>query len=134
MGTFGGIVVNGPSSAAYDVDLGTYLVNDYYHRTVFQESLILDADLQKGQPPPPADNILVNGTNKNPQNGGGSYGKVTITKGKKYRLRLVNSSVDNALRVSLDGHNMTVISADFTAIEPYTTNWVLLAIGKHRDL
>ncbi|TKA49833.1 hypothetical protein B0A49_11818, partial [Cryomyces minteri] len=57
-----------------------------------------------------------------------------MTKGKKYRLRLINSSADNFIRVSLDNHNFTVMTADFIPIKPYTTQWVLLAIGQRYDV
>jgi len=62
-------------------------------------------------PPPSADNIVVNGTNK--KGSTGKYNNVKIQSGKKYRLRLVNPSIDNAIRVSLDGHPFTVIANDF---------------------
>lgn len=89
--------------------------------------------MQAGQPPPPADNIIINGTNKNAA-GGGKYGKVSITKGKKYRLRLLNTGVDNMIRVSLDNHPFTVITSDLVPIKPYTTNWVLIGIGQRYDV
>jgi FtsP/CotA-like multicopper oxidase with cupredoxin domain len=57
-----------------------------------------------------------------------------MKKGKKYRLRLINSSVDNSIRVSLDGHQFQVISSDLIPIKPYTTNWVLLATGQRYDV
>jgi FtsP/CotA-like multicopper oxidase with cupredoxin domain len=64
---------------------------------------------------PSGNNILVNGTNKKTQGGvtTGEYNKVHIKTGNKYRLRLVNPSIDAALRVSLDGHPFTVIATDF---------------------
>jgi FtsP/CotA-like multicopper oxidase with cupredoxin domain len=132
-GVLGAIQINGPASANYDIDLGTYLVQDWYYPTVFQIEDITTQNLQSGQGPPPADNILINGTNKNAA-GGGSYSKVKLTKGKKHRLRLVNTSVDNMIRVSLDNHAFQVITADFVPIHPYTTNWILLGIGQRYDI
>ena len=130
MGIFGGVVINGPSSANWDIDLGSYIVNDWYYQSAFTVSAEADANLQAGQGPPPSDNILINGTNKN-ANGGGTYGTVpNLQKGKKYRLRLVNSALDSAIRVSLDNHPFTVMSADMVPIKPYNTDWVLLGIGE----
>ncbi|RAL64774.1 hypothetical protein DID88_001805 [Monilinia fructigena] len=34
-GIIGGLVINGPASANYDIDLGTYMVQDWYHTPVF---------------------------------------------------------------------------------------------------
>ncbi|KAM0693731.1 hypothetical protein Q7P36_006988 [Cladosporium allicinum] len=132
-GIVGPIVFDGPASANYDLDLGPYMVNDWYYRTAYQiDALTLQA-LQNRGPGPGGDNILINGTNKNAA-GGGKYNAVTIKKGKKYRLRLINISVDNNIRVSLDNHPMQVMTSDFIPIKPYTTEWVLLAIGQRYDV
>ncbi|ORY12815.1 putative multicopper oxidase, type 1 [Clohesyomyces aquaticus] len=132
-GAFGAIVINGPASANYDVDLGPMVLNDYYYQTSYQLEAIAHQNLQSGKPPPPADNIMVNGTGRS-ASGSGSYGKVTLTKGKKYRLRLINTSVDNNIRVSLDNHPFQIITADLVPIKPINANWVLLAIGQRYDV
>jgi FtsP/CotA-like multicopper oxidase with cupredoxin domain len=132
-GVVGGIIINGPASANYDIDLGTYTVSDWYYMTAFQVGNITNQNLQSGQGPPPADNILVNGTNQNAA-GGGQYGQVTLAPGKKHRLRIINTSVDNNIRVSLDNHTFTVITSDFVPIHSYTTNWILLGIGQRYDV
>lgn len=129
-GLFGGLIINGPASSNYDIDLGTYTVNDWYYKTAAQTAAITDNNLQNAAGPPPGDNILINGTNKNAA-GGGSYGKVSVTKGKKYLLRLINPSLDAQIRVSLDGHPFTVVTSDLVPIKPFTTNWLLLGIGTY---
>jgi FtsP/CotA-like multicopper oxidase with cupredoxin domain len=132
-GVVGGIKINGPASSNYDIDLGTYTVNDWYYKGSEQIESIATQNLQQGGGPPPGDTILVNGTNKNAA-GGGQYGNVSLTPSKKHRLRIINVSTDNNIRVSLDGHPFTVISSDFVPIHPYTTNWVLLAVGQRYDV
>lgn len=127
-GLLGALIINGPATSNYDIDLGTYTVSDWYYRSAFVESLIATSNLQIQRGPPPGDNIVVNGTNKN-ANGGGAYGKVSLVKGKKYLLRLINTSMDAQIRVSLDGHRFTVVASDLVPIVPYTTDWVLLGIG-----
>lgn len=129
-GLLGALVINGPATSNYDIDLGSYTVTDWFYKSAFVESIVANANLQAnpGLPPPAGDNILVNGTNKN-SNGGGAYGRVSIVKGKKYLLRLINTSMDAMIRVSLDGHRFTVVSSDLVPIIPYTTDWVLLGIG-----
>jgi FtsP/CotA-like multicopper oxidase with cupredoxin domain len=78
--------------------------------------------------PPIADNLLVNGTM--PSAYGGKYAETILTPGKLHRLRLANTGINNNVHVGLDGHPFTVIAADFTPIEPYTTTSVNIAVGK----
>ena len=105
-------------------------ITDWYHPTAFQE-----AEIAARGGPPAADNGLINGTMVNPTaGGGGAYNTVTMTKGKKYRLRLINTSLDNHFMVSLDGHNLTVIQADFVPIVPYSTQWLFIGIGQRYDV
>lgn len=128
-GVLGPIVIHGPATANYDIDLGAMPITDWYHQTAFQEDLIA----AKGAPPA-ADNGLINGTMVNPSGTGGAYNTVTLTKGKKYRLRLINTSLDNHFKVSLDGHNLTVIQADFVPIVPYSIQWLFIGIGQRYDV
>ena len=133
MGVLGGLIINGPASDNYDIDLGTFMVNDWYKKTTYQIDLIANTNLQNKSPPPGADNILVNGSNTNVF-GGGKHTTVSLTKGKKYLLRLVNPSVDNQIRVSLDGHPFTVVTSDLVPIKPISTNWLLLGIGQRYNV
>ena len=50
--------------------------------------------------------------------------------GKKYLLRLINTSVDTTFVFAIDNHNFTVITSDFVPIHPYTTDHVVVGIGK----
>ncbi|CAI6335069.1 unnamed protein product [Periconia digitata] len=126
-GVVGTIIINGPATANYDIDLGTYAISDWYYMTAYQA-----ARLAFNGPQLP-NNVIINGTNKNTA-GGGQYNNVKLEPGKKHRLRLVNTAVDIATRVSLDGHNFTVISEDFVPVVPYNTSWVLLGIGQRYDV
>lgn len=96
-GLVGAMIINGPASANYDIDLGALPITDWFYRPAFELNLVA---LRSNRGPPRANNILVNGTMVN-ANGGGSYNKITVTKGKKYRLRLINTSVDTHIHVSL---------------------------------
>jgi FtsP/CotA-like multicopper oxidase with cupredoxin domain len=93
--------------------------------TAFQFALLANASLQKGEAPPPADTILINGTTKGTL--GGEYSQVSLTKGKKHRLRLINTSVESSIRVSLDNHPFVVIANDFVPVRPYTVSSTLLS-------
>ncbi|CAI6316674.1 unnamed protein product [Periconia digitata] len=132
-GATGSIVINGPASSNYDIDLGAFPLTDWYYGTSWAVGVQSHNNLQRGAAPPPADTILINGTNVS--GGGGKYSKTSnLIPGKKYRLRLINTSVDNTLRVSLDGHPLTVITSDLVPIKPWTTNWILIAIGQRYDV
>lgn len=133
MGVVGTIIIDGPASSNYDIDLGTFPVSDWYYADAYKVNEITLDNLQQQNPPPPSDTILVNGTNDN--GSGGSYAKVTVTAGKKHRLRLINTSVDNFIRVKLDSHPFTVMTADFIPVKPLPgQDWVLLAIGQRYDV
>lgn len=67
----------------------------------------------------------------------GKAGKYYVTKmqrGKRYRLRLVNMSVDNSFQVSLDGHPFEIITADLVPVKPVIRNWIFLGIGQRHDV
>ncbi len=60
--------------------------------------------------------------------------QVTVQKGRKYRLRLINISSDSFFRVSLDNHVMQVMTSDFIPIKPFYTETLLMAIGQRYDV
>ncbi|KAJ9608273.1 laccase, multicopper oxidase, benzenediol:oxygen oxidorectuctase [Cladophialophora chaetospira] len=132
-GVVGTIIINGPTTSNYDYDLGTYPITDWYHRPAFEIGpLIQTGGFPRG--PPPADNILINGTNVGLNGTGGRYSRTTIAKGKKYKLRLINTSTNDNFKVSLDGHNFTVVSADFVPLNRYSTQYLFIGIGQRYDV
>lgn len=130
-GVFGPIVINGPASLPYDIDLGAYPINDYYLRTA--DEIVWDT-LHNPGPPPESDNVLFNGTNINPAGSGGDYSRITVTPGKRHRLRLINTSNENNFQVSIVGHDMTVIATDLVPVNAFTTSNVFLGIGQRMDV
>ncbi|EEY14317.1 laccase-2 [Verticillium alfalfae VaMs.102] len=105
-GVVGTIQINGPASANYDVDLGPFSITDWYYETA--DRLERRAELVSNGPPPDSDNVLFNGTHVNAQ-GGGKYSRTTLQPGKKHRLRLINTSVDNAFTVSMASDTMSLL-------------------------
>ncbi|KAK6074337.1 multicopper oxidase [Seiridium cupressi] len=126
-GVFGGIIINGPASSAYDEDKGILFLNDWYHAT---SDALFDQAATSG--PPPAQNGLINGTNV--YNDGGSRFQTSVTAGSSYRLHLVNAAMDTMFRFSIDNHTLTVISSDLVPIEPYETTSVNVGIGQRYDV
>jgi len=139
-GLVGPIHIDGPASGDYDIDLGVFPISDWYYNSA--DSLLdrvfnANSPFVPGQPgsPPPSDNILFNGTNINPYGGsGGNYAKVAFTPGKRHRLRLINTSVDNTFTVSIVGHSMTIIATDFVPVQPYPADSVYLSVGQRLDV
>lgn len=128
-GVVGPIVIHGPATAEYDIDLGALPISDLYYGTAWEAAYVAAS-----QGPPQADNGVINGTNMNAAGTAGAYNKVTLQKGKTYRLRLINMGLDNHFKVSLDSHKFTVIEADFVPINPYQTEWLFLGIGQRYDV
>lgn len=129
-GIVGPIVIDGPASWNYDIDLGPLPISDLYYQTMYNE--FYAAAVSPGLSPT-SDNVVINGKNKNAA-GGGEYNVTPLTPGKRHRLRLINTSVDSHFYVSLDSHNFTVIEADFVPIVPYNTTWLFIAIGQRYDV
>lgn len=128
-GILGPIVIYGPATANYDIDVGPLPITDWYYPTVAVHAALAE---HENSLPPEADNGLINGSMTSTY--GGSYAQTPLTAGKKHRLRLINTSVDNHFMVSLDGHTLEVITADFVPIVPYNTTWIFLGIGQRYDV
>jgi FtsP/CotA-like multicopper oxidase with cupredoxin domain len=126
-GVLGTMIIDGPATSNYDEDLGTLPLTDWYYPAAFTLN-----EVAQHSGPPTADNILVNGTHVSPN--GGSYAKMNVVKGKKYRIRIINTSVDSYFSVSMDGHPFTVITADFVPIKSWVTDQLTLAIGQRYDV
>ncbi|KAI0129781.1 laccase-1 [Xylariales sp. AK1849] len=129
-GVWGTILINGPASDNYDIDLGVYPINDYYYDSA--DDIVIQTQTAG---PPASKNILFNGTNINPLDPTqGAYSVVTLTPGSLHRLRLINPSVENNFQVSLVGHDFTVISTDLVPVESFTTNNLFIGIGQRYDV
>ena len=124
-------VINGPAAANYDVDLGPFPVSDWFYTTAFQQDDLQFQALQSVQPGPPPDTLLINGTNGL---NSGTYQVNRVSPGKSYRLRFVNTAVDASIRVSIDNHQMQVITQDLVPVRSVTTDSVVLGSGQRYDV
>ena len=122
-GVLGPIVIRGPSSANWDIDLGPVSITDFFHRTAFQQFFTEEIPA----PPSPADNGLINGRNK--FNGSGEYSEFIFKPGKRHRIRLINTSTNTHFKFWIDEHVMTVQAADFIPIQPYNQTVLNIGIG-----
>ena len=136
-GALGPLTIFGPSTAQYDDALDPWLVTDWAHESAFTG---FNKELTK--PPPPLDTILLNGTGTynctswsalHPKpdcpNTPGIF-KAVFTQGKRYLVRLINTSAATTFIFSVDKHIIKVIGADFVPIKPYYTDAVFVGIGQ----
>ncbi|KAL3444611.1 extracellular dihydrogeodin oxidase/laccase [Aspergillus insuetus] len=126
-GVFGGIILNEPATANYEVDLGDLFLNDWYHDTA--DNLILQPATEG---PPTAPNGLINGTNI--WGDKGSRWETVFEAGVRYRLRLVNAAADQHFRFMIDNHTLEVIANDFVPIVPYNTTQLSIGMGQRYDI
>lgn len=91
----------------------------------------------------PVDSNLINGrmffdcsldTHGKPCTPDAAISKFRFKTGKTHLLRLINSGGATNQHFSIDGHELTVISNDFTPIEPYKTKVLTLGVGQRADV
>jgi len=63
-----------------------------------------------------------------------TFQKQTNPRPKRYLLRLINTSFGSTFVFSIDNHNLTVASADFVPIHPYSNTSVLIGIGQRYNV
>ena len=122
-GLVGTILINGPASANYDIDLGVFPLTDWYHEPMFE--------LLASRPaaPPTSQSLLVSGAG-----GNAPLTKIKFTPGKTHRLRFVNTGINQFLHIGIDSHKMTVIAADFVPVKPFDANTLVLGVGQRYDV
>ncbi|KAF2667907.1 hypothetical protein BT63DRAFT_359825, partial [Microthyrium microscopicum] len=129
-GILGPIIIDGPTTQNYDQDLGALPLTDWYYDDTF---MLLWRALYGGGAPPPAQNVLVNGSMIDGF-GHGKYSVINVVKGQTYKLRLINAATDTLFHVSMDNHPFTVVGADFVAVDPYQTTDLKMNIGQRYDI
>jgi FtsP/CotA-like multicopper oxidase with cupredoxin domain len=146
-GVMGPVIIDGPHSAEFDIDLGPFQIQDWSHFTVDSRY-----DLAQNATPIPdrtdgatfggpvlLDTGLINGKNiwNGPNQNSTPIGErleVTLTPNKKHLLRVINSAIQSTYKFYLDGHSFTVIASDFVPITPYTTTVLNINIGQRYDI
>ncbi|KAJ5825711.1 hypothetical protein N7474_002849 [Penicillium riverlandense] len=132
-GVYGPIVIHGPATAEYDVDLGVVFLSDWAHQTIdemYQRQL-------ETYGTPQMEGGLLNGMNVWVQPDGTTVGRrfeTLLKPGKKYRIRLINTAMHTHFKFSIDGHDLTVIANDFVPLVPFTTPVVPIGMGQRYDV
>ena len=127
-GLLGPMIIHGPNSTSYDIDLGPVILTDCYHQEYYNIVESVMAPLNKGGDPDPfSDNNLINGKmyfdcstvaagDTTPCNSNGGISKFMLTTGKTHMLRIINAGSAGLQRFSIDNHELTVIANDFVPI------------------
>nr|KAK5440397.1 hypothetical protein LTR18_007685 [Exophiala xenobiotica] len=147
-GLAGPITIHGPTSAPYDEPAEIpLLLTDWSHASMFQnDSLINGTILLNGR-----GNVTRFGCESQPNRCSNWTQIPTIEtlhfdatpiydkpylkpRPKRYLLRIINTSFETQFVFSIDNHNLTVVTADFVPIQPYSTHAILVGIGQRYNL
>ncbi|CAE6501885.1 unnamed protein product [Rhizoctonia solani] len=122
-----------PHKQLYDVDDATtvLIIGDWYHS--FSRDILTSGNITREQP----DSATINGKGRfdpdnTPANPDTLY-TLRVQRGKRYRLRVINSSALAAFRVSIQGHKLTVIAADGVPTQPYEVDEFDIIAGQRID-
>lgn len=139
LGMAGPIVIHGPATANYDVDVGPVMLKDWFHSNVWEiwrETQRVLALIQ-----PVAENGLIGGLNPYQCDtsdpacvGGAERFEVRFEQGKRYRFRIIAALTDGWQKFTIDGHKLQVIAVDFVPIVPYVTDNIILTSGQRYDV
>jgi len=143
-GFFGSIIVHkytdhNPHKDLYDFDLPEHviIVNDWLNNTSIEK--FAGHHHNDGDNKPRS--ILINGKGVH-QKFYSLDGKVyqtpravfTVEKGKRYRFRIINAGILYCpIEISVDMHNLTVISTDGSDVEPYEVESLVIMAGERYD-
>ncbi|RDA94972.1 hypothetical protein CP533_0107 [Ophiocordyceps camponoti-saundersi (nom. inval.)] len=133
----------GKETPEYDEDLGPILLSDWYHHDYF--TVVEEALSTTSRGLVISDNALINGKNNfdcsrlqandtTPCRSNAGLAKFLFQRGKRYRLRLVNTGAEAIHHYSIDEHTMTIIANDFVPVKPYQTKFVTLGVGQRTDV
>lgn len=142
-GLYGPLIINGPTTANYDEDLGAVFITDWDHATADQHWATVsnfnitwngsDTGLINGMNT--GNCMASNSTNLDPNCiSDGKKFELLFEAGKKYLLRVLNVATEDWVQFSIDNHTLTVIANDFVPIVPYQTNSVLIGMGQRYDV
>jgi len=143
-GIIGPMIIYGPSTAEYDIDLGPVMLTDWYHYPYY--SLVEEyTGTDLGILPFSSDNNLINGRNNYncsdlPANftmgcmPNGPLSQFRFQSGKVHRLRVMNTGSEGVQKFSIDGHSFTVIAQDFVPVDPFQTDGLTLGVGQRTDI
>ncbi|KAI8648505.1 hypothetical protein NCS56_01535500 [Fusarium sp. Ph1] len=133
-GVRGPIIIHGPATANYDVDMGTIMIDNLFDNSSHPISTAAYASRVLHVNGTGFWNYMLNGANTSPDLKLGRQALWSVEPGKKYLIRFINSAIQSAWAVHLDNHDMTVIAADLVPIAPYKTDWLNIGNGQRYEV
>ncbi|RSL51123.1 hypothetical protein CEP51_015247 [Fusarium floridanum] len=133
-GVRGPIIIHGPATANYDVDMGAIMIDNLFDNSSHPISTAAYASRVLHVNGTGFWNYILNGANTSPDLKQGRHALWSVEPGKKYLFRFINSAVQSAWAVHFDNHDMTVIAADLVPIAPYKTDWLNIGNGQRYDV
>ncbi|CAM0138715.1 hypothetical protein VKS41_008452 [Umbelopsis sp. WA50703] len=140
-GLVGPLIIHNPSNPGplpYDEEIVIPL-SDWYHTDSVDLLSHYLSRASKGEEPSP-DNALIAGTGSNgctgyvppgnPCNANASTINFTFTPGKRYKLRLINTSAFGNFWFSIDNHTLAVVEADGTDLNPEYVHRLPINVGQ----
>ncbi|GLT43992.1 hypothetical protein SLA2020_179110 [Shorea laevis] len=146
-GLYGSILVSLPDGElepfTYDYDQ-SILLNDWYHKSTYEQAVGLSS-IPFGWVGEPQ-SLLINGKGRfncsqftapsvdvgicNTTNPECSPYSLTLVPGKTYRLRISSLTTLSSLSFQIEGHNMTVVEADGSYVEPFVVQNLFIYTGE----
>ncbi|KAF8600822.1 laccase-4 [Ceratobasidium sp. AG-I] len=121
-----------PQQNLYDVDDATTVITleDWYHTPapVLQEQFFSTNNTALAAPVP--DSGLINGKGRYVGGPAVKRSVINVTKGKRYRLRVINTSAIGSYTFSVEGHRLTIIEADGIAHQPLVVDSLDIYAGQ----
>ncbi|EAW17296.1 multicopper oxidase [Aspergillus fischeri NRRL 181] len=128
-GIYGPLTIHGPTSANWDESIDPILLGDHNHRSAFQD-YYQEQFSGHNRPPPKMTSILINGRAVSHSSGCTKHCPKDIPQGKRYLMRLINTSTDTTYVFAIDNHNFTVVQSDLVPVNPYVTDHLAIGIGQ----
>ncbi|KAG6909528.1 hypothetical protein DXG01_017085 [Tephrocybe rancida] len=121
-----------PHLALYDVDDASTVVTlaDWYHNpSPAIEDIYLFGDGGGNHEPIP-DSGLINGAGRYVGGSSVTRSRINVVAGKRYRLRVINTSVYSGYEFSIEGHSLTIIEVDGISHVPLTVDRFMIYVGQ----
>lgn len=135
-GQYGPLIIKAPPSedphlSLYDVDQHIIVLSDWMHEL----SLERFPGRYRHNLGQVADNILINGLGKSKEADlEAPLAKFTVTKGKRYRMRVINAFTTVCLaELTIDGHDISIIAQDGSNVKPRKVNSIVSTAGERVD-
>ncbi|KAF8244371.1 hypothetical protein K440DRAFT_605113, partial [Wilcoxina mikolae CBS 423.85] len=140
-GLYGPLIIHGPTSANWDEDVGVVMISDWIHPNAFTIFSRGELGAEPQLDSTSGNSTVINGQGIFPCFGSdedpstncsgnpGSRWTTIFKRGKKYLMRIVNTSAEMQFLFAIDNHMLQVVQVDFVPIQPYMTANLTVGIG-----